>query len=508
MSNSKTFNVILSTFSGISNSLILLFLNLLSRKLFLEYIGLDYLSVAQVINNLLTVFSFAELGLYNAVTYVLYEPVVAKEKEKIKKIIYLYRKFNRYVACIIIIIGLLFIPLLPEVIKTEISINIIYVIYLLNLFTSASSYLYTYRSVLLSANQKDYINSLISLVFSFFRIIIQCIAIYIWHDYLMYLSIGIIAVLLQNGVVYYKVGQMYPFICNIKNIEMNKTYEDIRQLLLHNITSMFFVKVTGIVINNTSTILVSMINTLMVGICANYLTISGQLKSLISIFHNALLHSVGIASAEKSEEEKIVLFQRILLLNTFVVGLVATCLGVLWNDFIILWIGKQYLIDEFIFWALLINFAWYLFTAPLWIFRDASGLFKNVKFVLGFNGILNLALSFSFGQYLGVAGVFIGAVIADFCTNFWYDSNLVFRKVFKVNNALIYQKQIIENIITLLVMQSMINYITIDLQINIFNWFLKAFIAVSIYLLWFVFRYGKKNVMNNLNYIRHALKNN
>ena len=57
-------------------------------------------------------------------------------------------------------------------------------------------------------------------------------------------------------------------------------------------------------------------------------------------------------------------------------------------------------------------------------------------------------------------------------------------------------------------MQSMINYITIDLQINIFNWFLKAFIAVSIYLLWFVFRYGKKNVMNNLNYIRHALKNN
>ena len=301
---------------------------------------------------------------------------------------------------------------------------------------------------------------------------------------------------------------MYPFICNIKNIEMNKTYEDIRQLLLHNITSMFFVKVTGIVINNTSTILVSMINTLMVGICANYLTISGQLKSLISIFHNALLHSVGIASAEKSEEEKIVLFQRILLLNTFVVGLVATCLGVLWNDFIILWIGKQYLIDEFIFWALLINFAWYLFTAPLWIFRDASGLFKNVKFVLGFNGILNLALSFSFGQYLGVAGVFIGAVIADFCTNFWYDSNLVFRKVFKVNNALIYQKQIIENIITLLVMQSMINYITIDLQINIFNWFLKAFIAVSIYLLWFVFRYGKKNVMNNLNYIRHALKNN
>lgn len=508
MANSKAFNVILSTFTGIGNSLILLFLNLLSRKLFLEYIGLEYLSVAQVINNLLTVFSFAEMGLYNAATFMLYKPLANDNKNTIKKILYLYRKFNRYVAGVVVIIGLLFIPFIPKVIKTNIEYNTVLIIYLLNLLTASASYLYTYRSILLSANQKDYITSLISLIVSFVRIIIQCIVIYVFHDYFIYLSIGIIATFLQNWFIYYKTEKLYPFISNIDVNKNDIEFKIIRKNLIYNVSSMFSVKITGIIINNTSTILISLINTLMVGICTNYTTISGQLKLLMNIFHNALLHSVGVASAEKSDEEKFNLFKRILLLNTFIIGSVSTCLGVLWNDFIVLWIGEEYLLNNFIFISLLIHFSWYLFIAPLWIFRDANGLFKNVKFVLVVNGILNIVFSFILGSYVGIAGVFLGAVFADICTSFWYDSNLVFKKVFKKKNAIFYQIHILENIVTLILMQCLIKivFISINMDVNIFNWFIKAITATIIYFLWFILRYGKNNVMDNLNYIFRALK--
>ena len=71
MKKSKAYNVLLSTLTGLSNSIILLILNLISRNLFLQYIGIEYLSVAQVINDLLTVIAFSELGVTNAVLYML-----------------------------------------------------------------------------------------------------------------------------------------------------------------------------------------------------------------------------------------------------------------------------------------------------------------------------------------------------------------------------------------------------------------------------------------------------
>ena len=95
MKHSKIYNVIRNTGMGICNSLVLLGLNLLSRNLFLQYVGLEYLSMAQVINNMLTLAAFSELGLSNAVLYMLYKPVAQKNEMAIMQILFLYRQFNR-----------------------------------------------------------------------------------------------------------------------------------------------------------------------------------------------------------------------------------------------------------------------------------------------------------------------------------------------------------------------------------------------------------------------------
>ena len=210
MERTKTVNVIRSTATGIANSLIILLLNLISQKLFLQYIGIEYLSVAQVITNLLVVLSFTELGLSHSVTYMLYEPVASDNREEICRILHLYRKFNRYVGCIIGIVGLFFMPFLHLFIKTGIDIYMIYIIYLLNLFTSVSSYFYSYRNVLLGAHQKDYVSSIISTAVSLGRVIIQCFLIYITHSYLVFLIVGLCASIIQNAIIYFLTGKMYP----------------------------------------------------------------------------------------------------------------------------------------------------------------------------------------------------------------------------------------------------------------------------------------------------------
>lgn len=507
MKKSKAYNVLLSTLTGLSNSIILLILNLISRNLFLQYIGIEYLSVAQVINDLLTVIAFSELGVTNAVLYMLYTPVATNNRDKVIKILYLYRNFNRYVGICIAIIGLLAMPTLSLFIRTDVPYSTVQLIYLMNLFTSVSSYFYTYRSIMLSVNQKDYIASIISSGCSVIRIIIQCIIIYYTHNYILFLLTSIIATVLQNIIIYYKVGKIYPYICNLSKLNKNIEFSQEKKDLKSNILSMAFVKITGIAIHNTDTIIISSINTIMVGICANYTIISNYLRSLINIFQNALVHSIGISVVERNKEKRYELFQQIYLINIFISGFIFICLANLWNDFIVLWIGDKYLLDKMIFIALLISVSWNLMVATVWMFRDTLGLFKNVKCMLLLNTIIKIILSIVLGYYFGVAGVFIATVISDIFTDFWYDSNLVFKRVFGKNNAIEYQLSVLINMLSVGALSYLLIFFMSNWNITIYNWLLKLFIVIAVYILFFILRFGKTKAFRMLytNYIQIAL---
>ena len=498
MKESKTRKVIRSSFAGIANYIILFFLNLLSRNLFLQYIGLDYLSMAQVINNLLTLAAFSELGLSNAVLYMLYRPVAERDERKIAQILYLYRQFNRYVGGAIAILGLLFMPLLSFFIRTDIPYSTVYLVYFLNLSAVVSTYFYNYRSVLLSANQKDYVASLISTGISFFRVGIQCGVIYWTHDYLLFLVTGILAGLIQNAAIYFQTGKMYAFIRKFNHIHEAGDIKTERKELKKNIFSMSSVKIAAIVIDNTDTILLSWINTLLVGLCANYMMISTGLKSFVSIVQQAFLHSVGISLAEKEPEQKLVLFRQLLMLNTYLTGVVIVGLFVSWNSFIVLWIGEQYVIDFLLFFALLLNLGWTFMISPVWIFRDASGMFVYVRKMLLANAILNIILSVFMGWLIGGAGVFFGTVLADLCTDFWYDSNILYRKVFEKKNGFVYQKHILENIFSSIVIGGVLYCIMHPWSQTLFDWFMQASIACLVYTIWFYLRYGRTESFKTL----------
>lgn len=489
MKKSKLYNVLRSTFTGITNSVLLLILNLLSRKLFLQYIGLDYLSVAQVITNLLVVFSFTELGLSGSVVYMLYSPIANGDSSKICDIIYLYRKFNRIAGLAVLFVGMLFAPLLHLFIKTSVPIQTVYLIYVLNLITSVSTYFYSYRSVLLAANQQDYISSIIQTLISFVRVIIQCLLIYITHDYILFLLTGLVATVLQNFVVYQTVGNKYPYIKKLGIIDNKDTLNSLRNELFKNVSSMASVKITAIVINNTDNILVSWINTLMVGLCSNYTSISVQVKNLVTIFHTSLLHSIGIASAEKDKEQKYELFEEVMISNTFLVGLVSVLLGVLWDGFIIIWLGKEYVIDKSVMYSIFINFVWGLLIAPVWLFRDANGIFVYIKKMLLVNAGMNVILSIVLGKAIGISGVFYATVASDLLTDFWYDSNILFKTVFKKKNGFRYQIYIVENAVEIIGFVIIGNLLFKTVEISILVWIVQGVIVSLAYSLFFCFRY-------------------
>ena len=492
--DSKAYNVFRSTLLGTINNVLIVVLSFLSRKLFLQYIGLDYLSVAQVINNLLTIVAFSELGLSNAVLYMLYKPVANDDKKTILRILFLYRRFNRYIGLLILAVGLIVMPALPMFVKTSVPISTVFLIYLINLCLIVSTYFYTYRSILLSVYQKDYIISAISSVISFMRVISQCLIIYITHDYLCFLFLGVISTLIQNLLVYYKTGMLYPFATCFRSVENDLLLlNSDKKILKNNVFSMASVRIAAIVINNTDIVLISWLNTLMVGLIANYMSVSNCLKNLVTILQNALIHSVGISIEERGYEERYHLFRCVLLVNTFIGGIVFVYLGTVWNDIIELWIGKEYIIDIDIVILLLLNVSWGFFIATIWMFRDAAGLFTKVRKMLLFNVILNLLLSIVFGFYLGISGVFLGTIIADIFTDFWYDSKLVYNVLFNRSDYFDYIKHVINNVLITALLTFILNEFFVMLGVSLLSLLIKSSLSICIYMMAFYFIYRRKD---------------
>ncbi len=493
--DSKVKNVARNTVMGVLNNVALVALNLISRKLFLNYIGIEYLSIGQVINNILGVLAFSELGVTNSVLYMLYKPVAEGNNEKTSRIIGSYKKLNRVIGCVIFVLGLICMPFLNKFIDTSVDIRIVYLIFLLNLFNSANTYFLSYRQVLINANQKNYIISRVSLAINFISIIVQCGVILLKHNYIMYLMVTIVMGIIQNVIIYNKAGKMFPFLNKYKDYRLVK--EDSKELF-DNVKSMFSVKICGIVINNTDNILVSLINTSMVGYCANYTIISTRIRGIITIFHNSTVYSLGIASVEKNAQEKYELFKKFLMINTFLGGFTATLLGVLWDDFVILWIGEEYLISPLIMYSILLNYLTTIITSGIWIFRDTNGLFKHVKNMLVINAVLNLVISIILGKLIGIAGVYLGTVISDILTDFWYDSKLVYKNLFDRNDYWRYMAFIVANVCIVISMIYVIKIAAQPFPVTIILWLIKAAVTGLIYAALFCALYGRTPVFKSV----------
>ena len=97
------------------------------RTFFIKMLNSDYLGVNGLFTNILSILSFAELGIGTAIIFNMYKPVATDDKEKIKSLMQLYKKCYTIIGVIVFVLGLLVIPFMNFVItsKPNISENLI-----------------------------------------------------------------------------------------------------------------------------------------------------------------------------------------------------------------------------------------------------------------------------------------------------------------------------------------------------------------------------------------------
>ncbi len=418
----------------IKNSAIILAINIvnilvnfISRKIFLEYIGLEFLGISGVFANVLTLLSLSDLGINTAITYQLFKPVSENNVPKIKQLVRLFDRYYRNIAFGIIGIGLIFSLIVPLLIKDSgSSLAILRMFFILQLATSVSSYLFASRKTLLFAHHKQYMvvinDAIMNFVFTILRIVIMLV----YQDYTLFLVIGLLQIIVSNTIIALYSRRYFSY---LKDKSIVATEDKVE--VLQDMKQMSIGSIAGFIYSSTDNLIISaFLGVQNVGLLMNYKLIPAILIDITGNVFKPVQAAIGNLVNEKDstlvqlDTYHIYTFIRFVIANYFFIAIV-----LLTNPFIGIWFGEQYVLSNVTTLLIALDMYLYLMQGPANEFIISKGLFKHEKLILIIGALTNLTLSLILVRYLGLNGVLYGTVISQL---FYFIGRhrLVFNRVF------------------------------------------------------------------------------
>lgn len=448
MQQSRTKSTLINTSFAILSRVVSMGFGFIQKTIFIRTLGISYTGVSGLFTDILMVLSLAELGIGSAIAYSLYKPLAENDYKRIAQLMNFFRRAYHFIAIIVLVAGLCLLPFINYIVKdvpdiTE-SIQLIFMLYIIN---TAITYLLVYKNTLLVAAQKQYIVSNLQTFFTMISISVQCIALLIFENFILYLVLQIVFSLMQNLTINYVATKQYPKLTEYRKEQLSK---DDRRNLFKDVRALMLYKVANTVTNSTdSTIISSALGTNQVGILGNYRTIRGYATSMIAQFYNAINPSLGNLAALEGNDRQYKIFQKLDFGTFWMSCFCATAFWILFNPFIELWLGKEeWLLSPVIVAVYVVEFFLSNMLHSVGAFRIANGLFVQTKYLTLIRATLNLVISILLVKPLGILGVLLGTVLSCLLTQLWYEPMILYREVFRVSVWKYYAQFGIYSIIT------------------------------------------------------------
>lgn len=425
----RTKKSIINTVVSFASQFILILLGFISRRVLIYSVGVQYLGINGLMINILTIFSLAESGIGVAIGYSLYKPLAENDIEKIKSLMNFYKKTYRALAVLTAGIGMAFYPFLPIFLKgnTAPDAN---AIYLLFLFSSVCSYLWSYKITLNSSDQNKYLYTIANTVTQILVLIIKIVILQYTENYLLYLSIEIGSTLLKNLIFSMILDKRYPY---LKDKNVQKLDEETKKKLFINIKALFVGKI-GYILSQCSDNLVisSIVSITAVGMYSNYTTLITSVAGFVRTFTSGVTASMGNLIASESKEKAYDVYKKIDFINYWLYTFTAICLFCLIEPFVALWLGEDYIMPFSI--LVLGVMLYYLqgINSGIDVVKNAAGLYRPDRYVPMMEASTNLIVSIILAYKFGLAGVLFGTLFSFLVFSFWTKPYFVYRDVFKV----------------------------------------------------------------------------
>ena len=403
-----------------------------SRRVFVYVLSSEFLGLNGVFSNILSMLSLAELGLGSAICFCLYKPLFDRDKKTVNSIMLFYKKAYTVIGLFVLIAGLAVTPFLDFIIEELPDIAHIRFIYILFVLNSALSYFFVYKKTLLIADQKQYITNVVHQAFVFAMNVLQIAFLWLTHNYFSYLVIMIITTVGQNLFVSWIVDKKYAYL-DLKHAEpLDKAMQ---KEVFKNIRAMTAHRVGGVVVNGTDNLIMAKcVSVVSVGLYSNYYLIKNTLVSVISLLFQSVTSSIGNLGAETEDgARKEEVFNILNFIGAWIFGFCSICLFILYNPFITLWLGEQYLFDMKIVAIIVVNFYMLGMRQPVLTERDALGIFWYDRHKPIAESVINLVCSIPLALKFGIIGVFMGTLISTVTTSFWVEPYVLYKHGFHKN---------------------------------------------------------------------------
>ena len=163
---------------------------------------------------------------------------------------------------------------------------------------------------------------------------------------------------------------------------------------------------------------------------------------------------------------------------------VSACFFTLSADFITIWLGEHYVLAPTTVLPKAIMIFLSCMLQPVFCYREATGLYRNIKYVMLLSAIINIVLSIALGYLWGMAGILLASLVAMGSTYLWYEPMILYRNCFGVSVKRYYFVFIRNLVLVVAAMVSMYYVSALVPATNLVMWVVKAvimFCAINVF---------------------------
>ena len=383
---------------------------LIMRRIILYYLGVKYLGLSGLFTSILSFLNLAELGVGGAMIFSMYKPIAEDDTPTICALMRLYRTFYRVIGLFIAVVGLAITPFLQNLVHGDVPSEInLYVLYYMNLASTVLTYwLFAYKNCLLHAHQRTDVGSKITLVINIVLNLVRVFVLVVFHSYYLYLGAQLISQIAENIIKSIVVTKMYPHYSAKGSLSKDKI-----RSITHRVRDLFTAKFSGVILNSADTLVISShLGLLPLALFQNYFYIVNALRGLVYVVLAACKAGIGNSLVTESVDKNFYDLRKLSLLFNWVVGLCSAILLCVYQPFMRIWMGEDYLLDLGCMFCFVLYFYVYEINMLITVYKDAAGIWHKDRFRPLVASLTNLGLNLATVQWLGLYGVVLSTVVS------------------------------------------------------------------------------------------------
>lgn len=394
---------------SLTGQIVSILLGFISRKVFIQYFGVELLGLNSTFASLLSTLSLADLGFHKVIVFHLYGALAKHDEEKINDLVNIYKLVYRCIGIFFIVASLCCMPFLQYILSDIEVTPVVRVFFLIQALTSACTYFLAYKRNILYADQNSYLSGLIDMAVNSAAMVLCILVAIFTRNYVLYLLIQLARTYLSNLLVHRECSKRYPFLHSVRVdwALLKKIVRDIKNVVIE--------RLAGYIYSSTDNLIISaFISTVQVGFLNNYTMIVSQIRTLVNSLLTPLVPALGnsIAAGEDGNRQMKV-FRLIQQGDFWLTGMAIVPIYILSDFFVEMFYGAKYVMPKIILLLICMDLYMHIMQEACHSYLTASGMFKKRRNISIGGAVTNIIVSLLLMKPFGIAGILAGTAISQ-----------------------------------------------------------------------------------------------